>query len=257
MGRVIYMGVCPSCGGGANTPCFAKYADGHTYCFSCHVRTKSNILDFSAHIPLKSTPTVVIPTGTSSSIKEFSPQVLDWLYNNFVFDNLIKKYKISFVKDYSMYKEDSLLFPVLENSKLQFYQRRFFPNKKFITRGYTKLGMLIKNKDSNKLIIVEDYISAIRAGEFVNVLCLFGTNLTEEMLKKTRKLDMDIKLYLDPDEAGQEAGKIIFKKLDEEYTSKFNSKAFAIREPRTISLEKTEKQLKEYCDEELKQILEI
>jgi len=188
----------------------------------------------------------------TNNISQFSLEVLQWLYKYYVFDDLIKKYKIAYVPEVN-----SLVLPVFEGEKLISYQQRSFPKKGFITNGDKTSPFLIKCTagQENTVYLVEDYISAIRLGEHVNVICLFGVHISLVMLKFIENIDMNVKIWLDPDAPGIKASEDLLARVTKSmlYCAKY--RAFAVREPKTVEVIYTPKQPKDYCDAELKEIL--
>ena len=255
MGHLISTGPCPFCGGGNNTPCFATYTDGY-HCFTCGKKKSEKGAAYAFRPSLTINTELSVPEHTQIPC-EFSPNVLQWLYGYYVFDDLIKEYGISYVKyaQYGRFDGESLLFPVFNNKELVFYQQRFFPNKSFITRGDKTNILFIKKHKTAHVVLVEDYLSAVRLGEHINTICLFGVHVGFDMSKLLQNIDMNISIWLDPDKAGQEASEEILNKLTKLLGYHSRHRAFAVREPRTIKIITTEKQPKDYCNEELKQIL--
>jgi DNA primase len=248
------MGSCPFCLNGKSTPCFAIYENGY-FCFTCNAKKSCDALEYA----FRPSSTQAIALKVPNITCDFSPNVLQWLYKYYVFEDKIKKYGIYYIPEDGMVSE-SLLFGTYINKELVFWQRRFFPSKRFITGGDKNTPFLIRSeKDthySDTIVLVEDFISAIRVGEHANVLCLWGVHINYNMSKLLQNLDMNILVWLDPDEAGQTAAQELVSKLSKNmhYCSVY--RAFAVREPRTISNLETVKQPKDYCDAEIASILE-
>lgn len=248
MSMLLSMGSCPFCLGGKNTPCFATYENGY-HCFTCGKKKSCNKAEYAFRpLPIQQVA-LKIPNVTC----EFSPTVLYWLYKYYVFEDLIKKYGIYYVPR-TDFKEESLLFGIYVKGALTFWQQRYFPTKSFSTGGSKDELFVIKHK-SNQIVLVEDFISAIRVGEHANVLCLFGVHINSAMSKFIQNLNMNIVIWLDPDDAGREASANLFNRLSNLLQNCSKYRAFAVREPRTISIIETENQPKDYCDSEIKQLL--
>jgi hypothetical protein len=249
------MGACPFCGGGNNTPCFATYDNGYN-CFTCGKKKAGDRLEYAYRPILRNETNMNLPEHTQN-ISEFSPTVLKWLYSYYVYDDLIKKYGISYVKyaKYGSFEGESLILPVIVDKKLVSYQQRFFPNKKFLTKGDKSNILYIECKGSDTLVLVEDYISAIRVGEHAHTICLQGVHMMYHVSKFLENIDMNIEIWLDPDKAGVDASVELLDKLKKILTVSSKYRAFAIRESRTVSIRTTEKQPKDYSGEEIKEIL--
>ncbi len=253
MGRLISMGPCSFCGGGHKTACFATYDDGY-HCFSCGKRKSINksLYAFRQEDPIINNG-IVVPKHTYN-IKEFSPQVLSWLYKYYVFEDLIRKYRISYVPyaKFGGFEGESLLLPYFKGNELISYQRRFFPNKKFITGGNKQTTWVMTcNHKSNMLILVEDYISAIRLGEHYNTICLQGIKLRYEDCSYISKTYSQIKIWLDPDKEGQAAANIMYNQIVKALNKDVLFNAFSVREPKNVEVITTEKQPKDYSNQEL------
>jgi 5S rRNA maturation endonuclease (ribonuclease M5) len=205
--------------------------------------------------------TIRLPDHTQN-ICEFSPSVLRWLYSFYIYDDLIKKHGIAYTKYTEFitergvkYSGDGLILPVFKDDTLVFCQQRFFPDKKFITKGDKTSPFVIKCEGSTCLYIVEDYISAIRLGEFTNVLCLFGTSIHYQSIEFIRESGYGIIVWLDNDEAGEKGANIIIDKVTKALFCDTRYRAFAFRESRTIENLRTEFQPKEYSNQQLKTII--
>ncbi len=118
-----------------------------------------------------------------------------------------------------------------------------------------KKSILFPKKSSDKVVIVEDYISAIRLIPHINVICLFGTFLSAAIIPKLYQRFTSVALWLDNDDAGRQATEKLSTLLNNEFSKEAQKQAFAIREPRTIATISTKKQPKEHTDEELKLVL--
>ena len=251
---LLSTGSCPFCLNGSITPCFATYDNGY-FCFTCGARKSCSVANYAFRPSVLKSTALKVPNVSC----DFSPTVLQWLYKYYVFDSLIKKYRIYYVPANELQTE-SLLFGVYNNSELVFWQQRFFPSKRFITGGDKNTPFLIMSKkcmhNKDTIVLVEDFISAIRLGEHVNVLCLWGVHVNYVMSKLLQNLNMNILVWLDPDEAGQTAAQELVTKLTKTLGYWSVYRAFAVREPRTVSNLETEKQPKDYSDFELNLLLE-
>ncbi len=250
MGHLISTGSCPFCNSGNNTPCFATYSDGYK-CFSCGKQKNDAKYDFQQAVIIPKNPQLIQLT---SNVCEFSNNVLQWLYNYYIFEKEIKAYNIyyTFTKDKT---EESLVFYPNVKPDSTFWQQRFFPSKRFLTFGNKQELQIMPNIGSKLIVLVEDYISAIRVNEYANVLCLWGVHVTHHMLKVLQNFDMSIAIWLDPDRAGREASRLVLSRLNESmhYCSKY--KAFANREPRTVAIVETDEQPKNYSGFQIGKIL--
>ncbi len=250
MSALVSMGACPFCQNGTNTPCFATYVDGY-HCYTCgkHKSASEKHYAFRTLKPIQKQ--LNLPQLIENPCK-FSISVLQWLYKYFIYEGDIQRHNIYYVPPIEGY-EESIVFG---NKELTFWQRRFFPSKKFITRGdKTQVFVLPSLITSNKIILVEDIISAIRVSKYANVICLFGTHMNYLCRKFLEKSIYNIFIWLDPDKPGQDASNIMLNILTKSLGTYTRYRAFAVREQRTIKILNTEKQPKDYCDQELKLIV--
>ncbi len=250
------MGACSFCGGGNNTPCFATYDNGY-HCFTCGKKKSTDRAQYAYRPMLKTLDKdLTLPKHTQNTC-EFSPSVLKWLYGYYVYDELIRQYGIAYVPydKYGRFEGESLILPVIVDNQVVSFQQRFFPNKQFITKGDKTSPFMIKCEGSVCLVLVEDYISAIRVGQHSNVLCLMGVHISYAFSKLVQSLNMNIEIWLDPDEAGQTASKELLAKLTKDAYNCAKYRAFSIRESRTITIRSTKRQPKDYSPYEIQQIL--
>ncbi len=256
MSELVSMGICPFCKGGENTPCFATYSNGY-FCFSCGKKKSTDKALYAFRPNLKTADSKLNVPINTQNIKEFSPQVLSWLYKYYVYEDLIRKYNISFVPfaEFGVFKGESLLFPHMKGGELVGYQRRFFPDKQFITAGSREIPFLICNHDTNMIVLVEDFISAIRVAEFTNVLCLTGTKLSYNALLYIVKFYSNIQLWLDNDGPGIESAKAIEEQVIKRMRTHLKYNAFAVKEESIVNIVNTEKQPKEHSNNEITNII--
>jgi hypothetical protein len=241
VGHLVSTGSCPYCLNGNNTPCFAEYSDGYK-CFSCG-KTKTYSGEYLSWKDVHEPKTNVYIPNATRNIKEFSIGVLSWLYKYYVYDDLIRKYDIMYTTP------EGLLFTLSED----FYQQRFFPSKKFITKG-SKSCLFTPGDYCGTIVVVEDYISAIRVAEHYSSLCLFGTSINREMVLYLVHSVCNIIVWLDPDEAGKSAAHNIKQTLTKIITKNQEMYAFNTKDLR-VEVLITEKQPKEYSPSQINDIL--
>ena len=255
MSNLVSMSSCPHCLGGTKTACFATYTNGYK-CFSCGIAKSFDshrmaIMGKAAFKPVTVKSGVYIPKHTRNP-KEFSPGVLKWLYSYYVYDKLIRKHRIGYVGDAGDWG-DSLLLPVIKDNEMVFVTRRFFPDKRVLGIG-TKQPYKINN-GNKRVILVEDYISAIRVAEYADVWCLFGTYLDRSHVDELLNNYSEITLWLDGDEAGEKGVKNITKQLN--YKIKDKMRRFPLRytEGWSILNITTEKDPKAYSPTQIRKLL--
>lgn len=191
-----------------------------------------------------------IPQHTSNP-SMFAPSILKWLYSYYVFEDIIKKHKIGYIEG-----SNSLLYNVISNNEIVFAQTRSFPNKRIIGVGEKQLYKI--ENGSKKVVIVEDYISAIRIAELnIDAICLFGTSIKNEEIKVLLDKYNSISIWLDNDDAGIRGRKKLVKSFNEQMNKnklRFPLKYYTTQSIITIT---SEKDPKEYSDNELKEMIYV
>lgn len=197
MGQLLHTGSCPVCHQGANTACYAEYTDGYK-CFSCGASKSYNKEQQGFLLPRPALSEIIKKIDLPDFVSDpqlFNLELKQWLYSYYLDNKLIRKYNI-------LAADNSLLFLSHQDGEIQFYQQRFFPNKRLINHGKK---VVHKFEAGHKIVILtEDYISAVRAHEAdADSWCLFGTTLNYSdvglLLDKYNK----IYIWLDGDQAGQ------------------------------------------------------
>jgi hypothetical protein len=102
--------------------------------------------------------------------------------------------------------KDLLVFPIYDNDRLVVTNCRYFgdnPNyPKYITKGW-KSGhfKLFKKKDSNVIVLCEDFISALKIGRLFNSTPLLGTSIPFPLLLSILGKFSILRIWLDPDKS--------------------------------------------------------
>lgn len=251
MTNLIAMSHCPHCDGGHKSPCYAEYVDGYK-CFSCGVAKSYNSYRMAVMGRTRPTikPGLKLPKATNK-VPEWPIAILQWLYKYYVFDDVIRKYNIGYVEE-----TNSLLYTVVEDNKVVFGQTRGFPDKKIRTIGVTKLYKV--NNNSKTVVIVEDFISAIRIGEVgVDAICLFGTSINDNEIKSILEDYENIIIWLDGDLAGVKGRKTLEKKLNKEISRLKLKFPLRYRQEWSIVSVSSEKDPKCYSNKEIGEYLWI
>lgn len=204
-------------------------------------------------------PQLYIPKNTTN-VSGFSPKVLEWLYSYYVYDELISNFQIAYCPPVRWFDE-SIILPIAfdDDGNVLEYQRRFFPKAFFSTSGVKDCVFIAG--EGEKLIIVEDYISAIRVGEHTSCLCLFGTNLLPNVLRYIVSNFTNASVWLDNDinpdgkNPGRVASQKIYQQLKKEYTIQAKLKPMLYQNDINISQIKTNLSAKEYSPNEIKNII--
>ncbi len=201
---------CPRCGGGHKAKPFCLYTNGW-YCFSCGY-TKTADRSFSV---LKQTNNIPEFPDAITDFSKFSVEAQIWLTQYGITAELVQQYNILYCGD------NSLIFPCFnEEGGLVCYQKRRMGERFITTYGQKRPYILKSLVDTDVIVFVEDYISAIRAHQAgYNVLCLWGTKLSIQYLKGKFTYYNKYLVWLDNDaekevNSGQEAAKTILNTIN-------------------------------------------
>lgn len=240
---------CPFCGDGHSNLCYVVYDIGY-HCFSCgaHGGKAPEYYAYRPVPPVKGKKDLFIPECTFN-VSEFGSQVLSWLYNYYIYDNDIKQARLGYCPAQAG-KDESLLLPIFnDKDELVAYQRRFFP-KNFFSSPDVKEQIFIVGEGGDTLCIVEDYISALRVGQHIPTLCLFGTSITTKALRYMLKQYKNCILWLDGDQPGINAAHKIGVDIEKEMRYNIIHKSYN-NDSFTITNIRTERQPKEMSPTEI------
>lgn len=244
---------CPDCGSRTGYREF----DSSTYCHKCHKWTSKGVTGLYKKSD-QVIASLVIKDKVVYNVDAFSTDALKWLYQYFVFDEMIRKYKIGYIP-----ATHRLYFPLYnEKDHLVYYiTRALIPgDKKYICcSGITSPIYTINNfPDDSDIILVEDFISAIRVAQFMNVLFVQGTGITKDVIKHVYKNYNRAYTWFDYDLAGKTAVKDFETKMRKYEEDSLESRLYMQKDPlRLIKIRnvETEKDPKCYTNEEIKEIL--
>lgn len=194
---------CPKCGSRDN---LGVYKDGHQWCFGCGYY-KSGYQRISDRIE----------TGQLSRIQEFSngscssiPSDSD---RNIGVESLrwIKQYGITneeIEKNHILWSEskEQLIFPIYggEGELLSWQARNFKEGSKlkYFTSGrIDEVLHILSHEESDKIVVVEDMISAIKVSRHGTSMPLFGSHISPSRLNRLRLSFNGLVVWLDRDKA--------------------------------------------------------
>lgn len=243
---------CPECGAGTNTNAAIvnhSHKGYSLYCNACgHNPFKgkgtlslAQLADIKALNEKASTPQVLsIPPDFQLSIPLKGRL---WLYKAGITQERWEDCGIGYSPALQR-----VVLPVYRDGKLVWFQSRGIHKEqspKYIQPSLPKKGATFELHadsalDAGIVIIVEDILSAIRIGVQFNTVCILGTKLSDEQIRRLRKFTKVI-TWLDGDRAGREGSAVIRKTLG------------LIKKVGNI---KTEKDPKSYSNKQIKQFVE-
>jgi len=152
-------------------------------------------------IPSTSTcaKSVKLPYDFSTKIPNLG---LQWFYKYGIFEDVIKKYSFGFSEKYNR-----IVMPVFDDGELVYYQSRTLDtptksNPKYINvRQSGAKSVFFKSfayKDSDKLVVVEDILSACKVGLVTNAVSLLGSYIPDSFVNVCKDFDK-IYIWLDRD----------------------------------------------------------
>lgn len=208
---------CPDCGSRSG---YADYGD-HTYCHSCTMRVEKEVEEENSYfavmedIPVESE--IVLPATMNT---EFSPSAKKWLLKAGITAEMVRESGIGFVA--SEYVGDQLvanrvILPIRREDKIIGYTARSVDEAnypKYLHFGKKDMQWKQHPTAAHKaVVLVEDYLSGLRVGKFMDVATLFGTSIKERNILTLCRTYDTIILWLDPDEAGKRAAEKLMKQL--------------------------------------------
>lgn len=176
---------CPSCKGKGKLGISEKDNYLIYHCFKCSDKGKvrrswfkSSHKRVDANMVGRHSEVISLPSTVKRIPSTFKLSVLGYLLKYGITNNDIIRCKV-----YS--DNDNIIFPVYDGMWLVKYQQRNVLTKWIEThskRGYTGKAWLLDVEEDKRLILVEDGVSAIKVSRHFPVLCLFGTNITDQTI---------------------------------------------------------------------------
>lgn len=194
---------CPDCG---SSDALGVFDDGHTWCFSCGAYTTSASLsiDNMENILLdkqKERKPTDLPDDFTFNIPN---EALAWIKQYSITNQELKDNRIGWSKSGEL-----LIFPYFgEDDEILMWQGRYFPkrNPKVYTCGDCSSCLVLHmvsgtggGLGDSVVCVVEDPVSALKVGRYVNTTPLFGSHLS---IKQAQRIASQFKvmiLWLDQD----------------------------------------------------------
>lgn len=194
---------CPKCGSRDN---LGVWSDGHKWCFGCHYyeAAPESIETYKTRMEHLTEHDAEAPYLDTSDFHPVIPDIaLAWLKKYGISDIEIKHYNLCWNR-----KTSSLVFPIYsDDNKLLYYQERYFgPEKdrpKYITKGSKsqQLMYIINKHFPDAIVLVEDYVSAIKVSRYCSCSPLLGSSINPRASKWLSERFKRVRLWLDRDKA--------------------------------------------------------
>lgn len=250
-------GQCPNCGDGHKSKPFCVYENGH-HCFSCGFSKRIDD-GYTARVLQRQSPSSPDWPDAQSNPDAFTLLVLKWLTKFGVTPEMCRKHNILCCND------DSVIYPsCYENGELLSYQRRWINSntRRIITKGIKQPSLLYTDstKQQGVLVIVEDFLSAIRVSQQYDVVCLWGTKAAYADLQKWFKKYNKCLVWLDNDatketNSGQIAANKICVMAEGILDYRYKNKSFSPR-GQVVCNVVSEQDPKCYTDTEIREYIE-
>lgn len=141
--------------------------------------------------------TVKFPTDYTQHIPDFA---WGWL-NQYGLDRTdTQKFRFGYSE-----ARESLVLPVFIAGELAMYQTRYFGSDpkqpKYRTFGFNNDVIFFpqEHPEHDVVVLVEDYISAIKVSRVTNCMPLWGSAVSQEVIYRLTKMFKRAKIWLDPD----------------------------------------------------------
>lgn len=243
---------CPSCSNQHKGKPFCTYENG-VHCFSCGY-TRSYDHGFTIQNGRNVNPMRTEFPNCITDPAKFSLVNLKWLTKYYVDATLIRKFRIAETKN------GGLILPYYKDDALVCSQTRWNTEPRMIISHGAKVPALFAIRESRTLVIVEDFISAIRCAEHCHSVCLWGTKVSYDYLKLWFKQYDTILVWLDNDytkqtNSGQIAANKICNMLNDILQSNNRRYGFGRVQEKTIRRVVTDCDPKAYSPSELNEAI--
>lgn len=192
--RFIRHDPCPDCGSRDN---LGVWSDGHTYCFGCGYHSGGRI-SFE-QIVKKQEGAGAIP-ALPEDVSTYIPDIpYRWL-KHCLTDMEILSHRIGWSQS-----RESIVFPVFDKQgNLLMWQARYFGSKKdypkYLTKGLKgDILHVLGEFPSNRVVLVEDLLSAIVVSRQENAMPLWGSTIHLRTLRQLARYYLTVVFWLDAD----------------------------------------------------------
>ena len=189
---------CPSC---PSSDAYFVYSDGHGHCYSCGYHDPGTNSIESMRMKLAPTNLSSKDIDISKYTHSIPPAARVWLRKYGITDAEISKYQIMWNPD-----KYSLVFPIFSGGRVVVTNERYYGHEKkhpkYLTRGNKTAHFNFFGKESDEIILVEDYVSAIKIARQARSCPLLGSTVPMPLV--LRLVDdgyKSVKIWLDRNKA--------------------------------------------------------
>lgn len=233
---------CPRCGSRDNV---AVYNDGHKWCFGCsyYVPPKDTLESLNRRL-VRQGEEELEASGLNAALFSFDipERPLNWIRKYGITDAEIRDNGVVWCD-----LRQTLVFPIFRDGKLVLTNERYFGDNpkhpKYLTFGNKSQEILFLEGGNvkNRLVFVEDFVSAIKVRRLIGTIPLLGVSIPEDVLNWTVGRFERLGVWLDLDKAAES--------LREAAKASVYVPAHAIlsmADPKELSMNKIHSTLKEY-----------
>ena len=202
---------CPKCkanGYDTSKDNLHRYEDGHAHCYACGYHIFSNSIEAMIQVETKKEKQLVVLP--KDAVPEIDFKALTWLAKYEISTEEVAKYQMLWSKGHKL-----LIFPIYSASpghELLAWQGRNFSG--YGAKNWTEgqIHDIIVPLDATYplpvtkakyMVLVEDYVSAIKVARGHSVTCMFGSDASSNWLKRFHILTDTLYFWLDNDKALQ------------------------------------------------------
>lgn len=196
---------CPRCGSRDN---LGVWDDGHKYCFGCRffIPSPENIEQLKKKAQqLENNKNNDFMLDTSGFTYRIPSNALSWLTKYGISRQEVEHYGICWNTN-----TDSLVFPIYNSQKAIIYcQERYFGSDihhaKYVTHGSKtqQLAQILNRNAPRTVVLVEDFISAIKVGRVCTSSPLLGSTIDPNAVRWVTERFNKVRVWLDLDKATQ------------------------------------------------------
>lgn len=150
------------------------------------------------------------PYPADFDVPSWPPQARAWLYKAGLFIEDIKR-----LGAYYHARTGRVVLPIVEAGKVVFWQARCVDGSgpKYLSSSVPKGSIVPRWGKADQIVLTEDILSAFRVGMEGEAWSLMGTELATSVLARLLKEGKPVLIWLDPDDAGQNAAADVSRTL--------------------------------------------